>query len=116
MNRIGVLLCQVISPSLTKVFSASIQNPESIGVDGTTGGPQEKSDLSCLPVTEWTWREIARMTFLNDALSDLGYSKQESANFVKGYRSRGHPNSKEAKRWKKIEDSSIVMTYQRLDV
>ena len=67
-------------------------------------------------MTEWTWREIARMTFLNDALSDLGYSKQESANFVKGYRSGGHPNSKEAKRWKKIEDSSIVMTYQRLDV
>lgn len=56
------------------------------------------------------------MTFLNDALSDLGYTKQESANFVKGYRSGGHPNSKEAKRWKKIEDSSIVMTYQRLDV
>ena len=54
------------------------------------------------------------MSIIYDVLMDLGYSKVESANFVKGYRSGGHPNSKEAKRWKKIEESPIVMMYQRL--
>lgn len=45
------------------------------------------------------------MTIINDVLTDLGYSRQEAANLVKGYRSGGHPNSKEARRWKKIEES-----------
>lgn len=34
---------------------------------------------------------------------------------VKGYRSGGHPNSREAKRWKKIEESPVVIFYQRLE-
>jgi len=49
-------------------------------------------------------------------IPDLGYSKQEAANLVKGYRSGGHPNSKEAKRWKKIEESPVVIFYNRLEI
>lgn len=66
-------------------------------------------------MTEWSWREVARFIIIYDVLTDLGYSKQEAANLVKGYRSGGHPNSKEAKRWFKIEGSPIVMMYHRLD-
>eukprot|EP00571_Detonula_confervacea_P012392 CAMPEP_0172304510 /NCGR_PEP_ID=MMETSP1058-20130122/5901_1 /TAXON_ID=83371 /ORGANISM="Detonula confervacea, Strain CCMP 353" /LENGTH=1370 /DNA_ID=CAMNT_0013015761 /DNA_START=330 /DNA_END=4439 /DNA_ORIENTATION=+ len=112
---IAIDLCKVISPSLTKTLSSSIPNIEIIGKNGTEGGPQEDADVSCLPVTEWSWREIARMVIINDVLTDLGYSKQESANITKGYRSGGHPNSKEAKRWKKIEESPVVMMYHRLE-
>lgn len=104
----------VSSTSLTKILSTSIQNFEVIGKNGTEGGPQEDSDVSCLPVTEWTWREVAKMAIIYDVLTDLGYSKQESANFVKGYRSGGHPKSNEAKRWKKIEESNLVMMYSRI--
>lgn len=100
--------------SLTKTLSSSIQNVEIIGKNGTDGGPQEEADVSCLPVTEWSWREVARMAIINDILTDLGYSKQEAANLLKGYRSGGHPNSKEAKRWKKIEESPVAMMYQTL--
>ena len=100
--------------SLTKTLSSSIQNIEIMGENGTDGGPQEDADVSCLPVTEWSWREIARMAIINDILTDMGYSKQEAANLLKGYRSGGHPNSKEAKRWKKIEESPVAMMYQTL--
>ena len=100
--------------SLTKILSSSTANVETIGKKGTNGGPQEDADLSCLPVTEWSWREIARMAIVYDVLTDIGYSKQESANLVKGYRSGGHPNSKEARRWKKIEESPVVMMYHHL--
>ncbi|KAL7541225.1 hypothetical protein ACHAXR_012783 [Thalassiosira sp. AJA248-18] len=112
---IAMDLCKVISPSLTKTLSSSVPNVETIGKNGTDGGPQEDADVSCLPVTEWSWREVARMAIIYDVLTDLGYSKQESANFVKGYRSGGHPNSKEAKRWKKIEESPVTMMYQRIE-
>ena len=113
-ESIAIDLCKVISPSLTKILSSSIQNIEVIGKNGTEGGPQTETDVSCLPVTKFTWREVARMAIIHDVLTDLGYSKQDSANLVKGYRSGGHPNSKEAKRWKKIEESNVVMMYHRI--
>lgn len=56
----------------------------------------------------------AYVSMLVQLTPDLGYSKQEAANLVKGYRSGGHPNSKEAKRWKKIEESPVVIFYHRL--
>ena len=56
----------------------------------------------------------AHVSMFVQLIPDLGYSKQEAANLVKGYRSGGHPNSKEAKRWKKIEESPVVIFYHRL--
>lgn len=57
----------------------------------------------------------AHVSILKPCIKDLGYSKQEAANLVKGYRSGGHPNSKEAKRWKKIEESPVVIFYHCLE-
>eukprot|EP00986_Skeletonema_menzelii_P009030 scaffold3995_cov133-Skeletonema_menzelii.AAC.3 len=114
MKGIAITLCTVISPSLTKTLSSSIPNVDTIGVDGVSDGPQKEADVSCLPVNEWTWREVARMIIIWDVLTDIGCTKSEASNIVKGYRSGGHPNSKEAKRWKKIEDSIIFMMYQQL--
>ncbi len=113
-NVLLTLFADIFFISLTKALSSSIQNTEIMGKNGTDGGPQEDADVSCLPVTEWSWREIARMVIINDILTDIGYSKQEAANLLKGYRSGGHPNSKEAKRWKKIEESPVAMMYQTL--
>ncbi len=115
MKGIAITLCSVISPSLTKTLSSSIPNVDTVGVDGVSDGPQKEADVSCLPVNEWTWREVARMIIIWDVLTDIGCSKTEASNIVKGYRSGGHPNSKEAKRWKKIEDSIIFMMYQQLN-
>lgn len=115
MKGIAITLCSVISPSLTKTLSSSIPNVDTVGVDGVSDGPQKEADVSCLPVNEWTWREVARMIIIWDVLTDIGCSKAEASNIVKGYRSGGHPNSKEAKRWKKIEDSIIFMMYQQLN-
>jgi hypothetical protein len=56
----------------------------------------------------------AHVSIFVPLISDLGYTKQEAANLVKGYRSGGHPNSKEARRWKKIEESPVVIFYHRL--
>jgi hypothetical protein len=109
-----LLAANFFCTSLTKTLSSSVQNVDVLGKNGTDGGPQGDADVSCLPVTEWSWREIARMVIINDILTDLGYSKQEAANLLKGFRSGGHPNSKEAKRWKKIEESPVAMMYQTL--
>lgn len=51
------------------MFSTSSNVIENIGKNGTEGGPQEDLDVSCLPVTEWSWREIARMVFVYDVLT-----------------------------------------------
>ena len=51
------------------MFSTSSNVIENIGKNGTDGGPQEDLDVSCLPVTELSWREIARMVFVYDVLS-----------------------------------------------
>eukprot|EP00804_Cyclotella_cryptica_P004728 CCRYP_016229-RA/>CCRYP_016229-RA protein AED:0.01 eAED:0.01 QI:584/1/1/1/0.8/0.83/6/4255/1383 len=107
IEGIAISLCRAISPGLTKYLAASTYQTEA------NKGSTEES--ACFPVTKWTWREVARMSFIAELLTDLGYSKNDSANIVKGYRSGGHPNSKEAKRWKKIEDSPVVMLYQQLN-
>jgi hypothetical protein len=45
-----------------------------------------------------TWRDIARLSILTDALTELMFSKVDYANILRGYRTGGHPNSKEAQR------------------
>ena len=47
--------------SLTKILSSSTPNFDIIGANGTEDGPQDEADVSCLPVTEYSWQEIARM-------------------------------------------------------
>ncbi|KAL7511584.1 hypothetical protein ACHAXN_008574 [Cyclotella atomus] len=108
MEGIAITLCKAISPGLTKYLAAAayISDPSN---------KVSSDEAAFLPVTKTTWREVARMSLIADTLIDLGYNKIESGNIVRGYRSGGHPNSKEAKRWKKIEDSPIVMLYQLLN-
>ncbi len=115
LSNIAINLCKVISPSLTKSLASGSQifNDGNI-VKGSSDGSKEGTNVA-LPVTEHTWREIARMVIIFDVLLDLGYSKLESSNIIKGVRSGGHPNSKEAKRLKKVEDSPLLMMYQQLD-
>jgi Bromodomain len=67
-----------------------------------------------LPVNSMTWQEIARMAFLSDALGELGYSRQDSAHLLRGYRSAGHPNSKEARRLRRVEDYAVALLRQAL--
>mmetsp|Transcript_26902 Transcript_26902/g.55459 ORF Transcript_26902/g.55459 Transcript_26902/m.55459 type:complete len:2488 (+) Transcript_26902:443-7906(+) len=116
LSNIAINLCKVISPTLTKSLASGPQIiNDGNGVKASSDSAKEATNVS-LPVTEHTWREIARMVIIFDVLLDLGYSKQESSNIIKGVRSGGHPNSKEAKRLKKVEDSPLLMMYQQLDL
>jgi len=79
----------------------SDQKGETSGTGGTGDGSGEGGNTNpdvLLPVDEMTWQEIARIAFLSDALGELEYSRQEAAHLLRGYRSAGHPNSKEARR------------------
>lgn len=109
-------LITFLSTSLTKILSSDRNQAatEVIGKNGTKDGPQKDEDVSCLPVNEWTWKEIARTAIIYDVLTDLGYSKVDAANLAKGHRNTGHPNSKEARRWKKMEESTLAMMYGRM--
>ena len=73
------------------------------------------SATDCLiPVNSMTWQEVARLAFLADALGELGQSKHEVAHLLRGYRSAGHPNSKESKRLRKTEDFFVAVLRQRI--
>jgi hypothetical protein len=61
-----------------------------------------------------TWQEIARLAFLADALGELGHSNHEAAHMLRGYRSAGHPNSKESRRLRKAEDFAIAVLRQHV--
>ena len=65
-------------------------------------------------MNKMTWQEIARLTFLSDSLGEIGYSRQDSAHLLRGYRSGGHPNSKESKRLRRSEDYWVALLRQEL--
>jgi Bromodomain len=119
LTRILFASLIALNPGLQKEFGATFFNEVNAANVGTTGSADEVSDNPghpdvILPVNEMTWQEIARLAFLSDALSEMGYSRQEAAHLLRGYRSAGHPNSKESKRLRKAEDVAIAILRQKV--
>ena len=124
LTDLAVALCQPLGTSLTRVLFASL-----VALQPTLQkdfGAAFFNDLSSttneqpaaavpdvlLPVNSLTWQEVARLSFLADALGELGYQRHEAAHVLRGYRSAGHPNSKEARRLRRSEDHSIALLRQ----
>ena len=110
-----IALNPVLQKDYGAVFFAEIRTNADSAIEIKEDGPaagRRTSDL--LPVTQWTWQEIARLSFLSDATVALGYQKHEGAHLLRGYRSSGHPNSKEAKRLRKIEEFSGSVLRQNI--
>ncbi|CAJ1940739.1 unnamed protein product [Cylindrotheca closterium] len=102
-----------LNPTLQKDFGAAFFNEQS--ATKVKGALQDSSQLKVLlPVNVLTWKEIARIAFLSDALGELGHSRQEQAHYLRGYRSTGHPNSKEARRLRRVEDFAVAVLRQSL--
>lgn len=130
VSNLAVFLCKPLAAGLTRMLFASLiaLNPalqKDFGaaffneVNSTTKTKDDAESTSqpddvMLPVNEMTWQEIARIAFLSDALGELGYSRQETAHLLRGYRSAGHPNSKESRRLRKVEEISIALLRQGL--
>jgi hypothetical protein len=128
MNDLAVALCKPLASGLTRMLFASLiaLNPalqkdfgaaffnEVNSTEKKEGSEKADQEDVLLPVDVMTWQEIARIAFLSDALGELGYSRQEQAHLLRGYRSAGHPNSKEARRLRKVEDFSISLLRQTL--
>eukprot|EP00546_Thalassionema_frauenfeldii_P009113 CAMPEP_0178917458 /NCGR_PEP_ID=MMETSP0786-20121207/13259_1 /TAXON_ID=186022 /ORGANISM="Thalassionema frauenfeldii, Strain CCMP 1798" /LENGTH=2172 /DNA_ID=CAMNT_0020591013 /DNA_START=88 /DNA_END=6606 /DNA_ORIENTATION=- len=102
-----------LNPALQKDFGAAFFAEIRTNTNKDDGDGLSSSDL--LPVNKLTWQEIARLAFLSDALGELGNAKHEVAHFLRGYRSMGHPNSKEAKRLRRTEDYPIAVLKQVID-
>ena len=119
LTNIAIGLCKPISvaviKTLSSVLTTALQEPST---GKTTALEEEKpnngDDPDFYPVNIFTWREVARLVLLHDALNELGYSKQEQAHLLRGFRSGGHPNSKEAKRLRRGEDYALVLRKQAL--
>ena len=127
LSELAMALCKPLAPSLTRVLFASLiaLNPNLQKEFGaaffneiSSAEPPKDIDESkmnvILPVNEFTWLEIARMSFLADALGELGLQRHEVAHILRGYRSAGHPNSKEAVRLRKIEGLSLATLKQEI--
>jgi hypothetical protein len=112
LTKIAVFLSKPLAMSVSKTLSSvttpsSKNNSSSVLATFSTSsmddvvGVEEVNSLSDqfeLPVTEITWRDIARLSILTDALTELMFSKVDCANILRGYLTGGHPNSKEAQR------------------
>jgi Bromodomain len=136
LTNLSVALCKPLAASLTRSLFASLialnpalqkdfgaaffngvnatnflENKEDETKEVTIGS----SPSDCLlPVNGMTWQEVARLAFLSDALGELGLSKHEAAHLLRGYRSAGHPNSKESRRLRKAEDFFVAIIRQRV--
>lgn len=111
LTELSIALCKPLAASLTRILFSSLigLNPnlqKDFGAaffnavnssNGSNEGDEQESSVNAaniiLPVNELTWQEIARMSFLSDALQELGQSNQDAAHVLRGYRSAGHPNS-----------------------
>ncbi|KAL7565041.1 hypothetical protein ACA910_020751 [Epithemia clementina (nom. ined.)] len=101
-----------LNPNLQKEYGAAFFNEMSSGENGKEDDAAKTDVL--LPVNPLTWQEVARMAFISDALGELGLQRHEAAHILRGYRSAGHPNSKEAQRLRKVEGHTIAMTKQEV--
>lgn len=135
LTDLAIALCKPLAASLTRVLFASLiaLNPilqkdfgaaffNEVNATSTKDRKEEEagdepttqpSDL-LLPVNSMTWQDIARVSFLSDALGELGYARHEAAHLLRGYRSAGHPNSKEARRLRQAEDNAIALLRQEI--
>eukprot|EP00522_Entomoneis_paludosa_P005095 CAMPEP_0172474078 /NCGR_PEP_ID=MMETSP1065-20121228/69175_1 /TAXON_ID=265537 /ORGANISM="Amphiprora paludosa, Strain CCMP125" /LENGTH=2310 /DNA_ID=CAMNT_0013232255 /DNA_START=222 /DNA_END=7154 /DNA_ORIENTATION=- len=127
LTDLAIALCKPLAPSLTRVLFASLiaLNPmlqkefgaaffnDMSSVEPLKGEDIEKANI-LLPVTSLTWQEIARLACLSDGLGELGLQRHEVAHILRGYRSAGHPNSKEAQRLRKIEGLSVALLKQEI--
>jgi hypothetical protein len=129
LTELAVALCKPLAASLTRVLFASLiaLNPvlqkdfgaaffNEVNANATSKDDSEEASKPdvLLPVTALTWQEIARLAFLSDALGELGYSRHEAAHLLRGYRSAGHPNSKESRRLRRVEDFSVALLRQEV--
>jgi hypothetical protein len=128
LTELAVALCKPLAASLTRVLFASLiaLNPvlqkdfgaaffNEVNANATSKDDSEEAKPDVLlPVTALTWQEIARLAFLSDALGELGYSRHEAAHLLRGYRSAGHPNSKESRRLRRVEDFSVALLRQEV--
>jgi len=123
LNQIGLMFCKPLSTSVVKILStvlatnlpiqqksdSSTGDAASVASSSSTGS---KSSQTTFPVDLTTWREVAKLSLSCDALMELNFSKQDCAHILRGFRSAGHPNSKEAKRLRKGEDYILVLLRQ----
>ncbi len=111
LSKLAVSLCKPLSADLFKLVS-------SVVVTESDEGAAEETSLTdgddSLPVTDMTWREVARLSLLGDALAELGCNKHEVVALLRGWRNAGHPNSKEAKRMRRIEEFGLASLNQQL--
>jgi hypothetical protein len=112
-----VLFASLISlnPALQKDFGAAFFNEVNSVEKAEADESVSRTDI-LLPVNSMTWCEIARVSMLADALGELGYQRHEAAHFLRGYRSAGHPTSKEARRLRKTEDIWVALLRQEVDL
>ena len=129
LTDLAVALCKPLAASLTRVLFASLialnpilQRDFGAAFFNEVNAKKSKEDTESedarpdvvLPVNSMTWQEIARLTFLADALGELSFSRHEVAHILRGYRSAGHPNSKEARRLRQAEDFAVVLLRQAI--
>ena len=118
--NLAVLLCKPLASGLIKTLSSvlntALQEKESIVENGANLNEKSvnDSDEDTFPINNYTWVEVARLVLMNDALNEIGLSKSEAAHVLRGYRSGGHPNSKEAQRLRRGEDSALAMRWQSI--
>ena len=125
LTDLCIALCKPLAVSLTRLLFASLiaLNPAlqkdfgaAFFAEVRTNAIKEEADgpssSDLLPVNTLTWQEVARLACLSDALGELGSQKHEIAHLLRGYRSMGHPNSKEAKRLRRTEDFPIATIRQ----
>jgi hypothetical protein len=129
VTQLAVALCKPLSAGITRLLFASLiaLNPvlqKDFGaaffneINSTKimkdGEERHAYQEILLPVDTFTWKEIARIAFQSDALGEIGYARQDAAHVLRGYRSAGHPNSKEARRIRRVEDHPIALLRQML--
>ena len=118
LTTVAMSFCRPLSVGLTKILSSAVASsapvsavPARSPMDAEADSDSEEAEMNVLvdlPVTESTWMDVARLAILADALMEgLLFNKVDCANVLRGYRSGGHPNSKEAQRLRRGEDASI---------
>lgn len=127
LTELAVALCKPLAASLTRVLFASLiaLNPvlqkdfgaaffNEVNATSKEENTENAHPDVLFPVNNMTWQEIARVSFLADALGEVGYQRHEAAHILRGYRSAGHPNSKEARRLRRAEDFFIAIHRQEI--
>mmetsp|Transcript_15583 Transcript_15583/g.35073 ORF Transcript_15583/g.35073 Transcript_15583/m.35073 type:complete len:1317 (-) Transcript_15583:1237-5187(-) len=106
LNDIAITLCKPLASSIIKLLSSTIPKDSNLNI----------SEEDVLPVNAYTWREVARVALLIDALKELGYSKQDQVHIIRGYRSNNinNPQGHGKMNNKRREDNYSIMLRQAL--